>query len=372
MNKLLLIFLLQLPLIIVAQEKFNLKGEFSSVKEDKTVYLIHIADNQEKIDSAKLNNGKFEFDIALSEASIAVLMLDHTGNSLSSRNAKDVLRFYIEPGKAVLKSTDSISKAKITGLDILKQNEEYINVTKIVEQKLKDLNSEFAALPNDKKSSEATLIDFQERYLKLLNERKIAIKEFIKKNANSYISLYALHADLTDEEMDVPEIQSLFSSLSAKLKENTLAKNILAKLDQAKITGLGVLVTDFEEKTPNGVSVKLSSYKGQYVLLDFWASWCGPCRQENPNLVNAYEKYKDKNFTILGVSIDSNPAAWKKAIKDDSLSWVQLLDTTKQIANLYGINAIPKNYLIDPTGKIIAKNLRGPALEAKLHEVLGN
>lgn len=370
MKRLLLAILLQLPLFILAQDKFNLKGELSAFKNNKNVYLVHISDNQEKIDSTTVKDGKFEFDINLSQASIAVLLLDHSGNSLKEQGPKDVYRFFIEPGKAQLKTTDSVSKAKITGLEILKENDELLKTTKGVEEKLKNLNIEFAALPETKKASENTMVEFQQRYLNLIKERQTAIIEFVKNHPTSYISLYSLNADLINDEMDVPQIQSLFDNLSPKLKENSLAATLKAKLEQAKVTGLGVLVTDFEEKTPEGISVKLSSYKGQYVLLDFWASWCGPCRQENPNVVNAYEKFKDKNFTVLGVSIDSNADAWKKAIKDDGLVWIQLLDTTKGIANLYGIDSIPKNYLIDPSGKIIAKNLRGPALEAKLAEVL--
>lgn len=370
MKKLLLALLLQIPLFIYAQEKFNLKGELTTVKNNTSIYLVHIAENQEKLDSAKVKDGKFEFDINLSQQSIAILLLDHSGNSLKEQGAKDIYRFFIEPGKAVLKAKDSISKSTITGLEILKENDELTIATKNLEEKLRNLNVEFAALPDDKRNSEETMIKFQERYLNLLKDRQTAIISFVKDHPKSYISLYSLNADLANDDMDVPLIQSLYDNLSPILKENPLAKNLKTKLDQAKVTGLGVLFTDFEEKTPEGVTVKLSSYKGQYVLLDFWASWCGPCRQENPNVVNAYEKYKSKNFTVLGVSIDNSSDAWKKAIETDGLAWTQLLDTTKKIAQLYGIDVIPKNYLIDPSGKIIAKNLRGAALEAKLSEIL--
>jgi len=372
MKKLLLAFLLQLPLVIFAQDKFTIKGELSPLKNNKLIYLVHVAENQEKLDSTVIKDGKFVFDIPLTQPSIAILLLDHSGSSLKEQGPKDIYRFFIEPGKAVLKTTDSISKAKITGLEILKENEELVKATKLTENKLKDLNVEFAALPEDKRTDEKTTLSFQERYLNLLKERQTAITDFVKNNPKSYISLHSINAELVNDDMDVPQIQSLYDNLAPQLKENSLAAILKAKLEKAKITGLGVLATDFEEKTPEGIAVKLSSYKGQYVLLDFWASWCGPCRQENPNLVSAYEKYKDKNFTVLGVSIDSSPNAWKKAIKDDGLVWIQLLDTTKQIAELYGIDAIPKNYLIDPNGKIIAKNLRGAALDAKLHEVLNN
>src|SRR5690606_23321862 len=124
-----------------------------------------------------------------------------------------------------------------------------------------------------------------------------------------------------------------------------------------------------------GKPVSLSDFRGQYVLLDFWASWCGPCRAENPNIVKAFNKYKDKNFTVLGVSLDAKEqnAAWLAAIKKDNLTWTQVSDLKgweNEVAKQYGIRAIPQNYLIDPSGKIIAKNVRGGALERTLQGIL--
>ncbi|MDX1955951.1 MAG: TlpA disulfide reductase family protein [Chitinophagaceae bacterium] len=123
-------------------------------------------------------------------------------------------------------------------------------------------------------------------------------------------------------------------------------------------------------KDMNGNAVTLSSYKGKYVLVDFWASWCGPCRQENPNVVAAYNKYKAKNFTVLGVSVDENQSAWKKAVEKDKLTWTQLIDEKGVAANTYQVTGIPFNVLVNPEGVVIAENLRGSMLESKLIEVL--
>lgn len=369
MKKIIALLILQIPFLIYAQEKFQLKGEIRNLKEEKSIYLVHIADNTEHIDSTLVKNGEFEFNIKLKQPSIAILLLNHSGNVLKDQGPKDLLRFFIEPGNAVLKTQDSIFSAKITGLNILKDHEAFKAATKTIEDKLIDLNKEFTRLSDEKKAKENVVKDFQERYLGFITDRKIALTEFIKSHPQSYISLYSLNSDLATDDMNVPQIQSLYESLSPVLKENPLAATLRSKIDMAKVTGIGVLATDFEAKTPEGINIKLSSYKGQYVLLDFWASWCGPCRQENPNVVNAYEKFKDKDFTVLGVSIDQNADAWKKAVKADGLVWTQLIDTTNEIAKTYGIDAIPKNFLIDPSGKIIAKNLRGYALEDKLKEV---
>ena len=138
-------------------------------------------------------------------------------------------------------------------------------------------------------------------------------------------------------------------------------------------TDIGAIAPDFTQNNIDGKPVKLSDFRGKYVLLDFWASWCGPCRMENPNVVEAYKKFKNKNFTVLSVSLDKAKDAWVEAVKEDSLIWTQVSDLKfwyNEVAQKYSIQSIPQNFLIDPKGKIIAQTLRGEDLEAKLKEVL--
>lgn len=372
MKKLLFIIALQIPVLVFAQNTFSLKGELQNLKENKAIYLIHIANQKEVLDTAKVIDGKFEFNIDLKYPSIAILLLDHSGNDLQSTDQKkDIFRFFISSGKATLTAKDSIVNSKVLGLSIFKEHESLIAISLPIENKLIAINNEFSALPDHKKSNVDVTKGFQDRYETLLEERKTAITSFVMRNPNSYVSLYALNGELATDDMNVEQVSKAFESLSKDLKSDPLALVLSSKLELEKRTGLGVMAQDFEEKTAEQISIKLSSFRGQYVLLDFWASWCGPCRKENPNVLAAYEAFKDKNFTVLGVSIDDSEEKWTKAVKQDGLVWTQLLDRTQQIAMNYGINAIPKNFLINPDGQIIAKNLRGANLMEKLQEVLG-
>ena len=153
------------------------------------------------------------------------------------------------------------------------------------------------------------------------------------------------------------------------------AKSLKENIEIAKKTGVGKIAMDFTQDDTLGKPVSLSSLRGRYLLVDFWASWCGPCRAENPNLVKVFHKYKDKGFHILGVSLDrpGQKEKWMKAIHDDGLEWTQVSDLqfwNNAVAKQYGIQAIPQNLLLDPEGKIIAKNIRGEELEQKVSEVV--
>jgi peroxiredoxin len=197
---------------------------------------------------------------------------------------------------------------------------------------------------------------------------------FIATHLNSYISLVAFQQLELTYNFNPDTAAAKFSRFPASLRESALGKKLAAVIEKGKQTNIGITAMDFMVNDTTGKAVKLSDFHGHYVLVDFWASWCKPCRAENPNLLKAYNKYKNKNFTILGVSLDEDVTrrAWVNAVKKDSLPWAQVSELKgflSKAAVLYGVTAIPSNFLINPNGKIIARNLRGEELDKKLGEL---
>lgn len=198
---------------------------------------------------------------------------------------------------------------------------------------------------------------------------------FIKANPGSFAALYLLNNMIT--VVPVEKAQLYYDELGQSFKETSYAKTILKVIDAKKITAIGKIAPDFEQPDTSGKIVKLSDFKGQYVLVDFWASWCGPCREENPNVVKAYHNFHDQGFTVLSVSLDQpgKKEAWLNAIHHDGLTWTQVSDLkfwNNAVAKLYGIQAIPQNFLLDKDGKIIAVNIKGEELNKKLVEIFHN
>jgi peroxiredoxin len=219
---------------------------------------------------------------------------------------------------------------------------------------------------------EAAKTAFRKEAQDFSNEVIAVGRKFVQEHPKSIASIWLMLNELRNR-LQPNEFRDMFAGLDKSVQSSRYGEMAAGFLKSAYRNALGVEAEDFAQEDVKGQLVRLSSFKGKYVLVDFWASWCGPCRQENPNVVKAYNKYKDKNFTVLGVSLDENRERWLGAIAQDGLSWTQVSDLKgwgNDVAVQYGVQAIPTNFLVDPSGKIIARNLRGEALEAKLAELL--
>jgi len=357
-----------------AQKGFTISGDVSKVKDlIAKVYLNYYADGKSTMDSAEVKDGKFSFTGTLIDPVMGSLRAKYQevpgAKSMKAISYnRDIKQVFLENSKIKIASVDSFANATIKGS---KSHTAYVSWTDLTKEETAQsaaLNKEYSEFY--KKKDQAGMDKIDAAFDKLTEQKNIKNKQYLKDNASSPIAMFVLK-QYAGYDINADDVEPMFLALPEQLRASPAGKDMTEKLETAKKTGVGKMAMDFTQNDTLGIPVSLSSFRGKYVLIDFWASWCGPCRQENPNVVKAFNAYNSKGFTVLGVSLDQPTAKdkWMKAIHDDKLTWTQVSDLKywkNDVAVQYGIQAIPQNFLIDPQGKIVGKNLRGEALNKKL------
>jgi peroxiredoxin len=367
----LLAALLVSNLTLAQDNNFQIEGKAPKKLDGKKIYLDYVNNGYSVADSAIIKNGKFAFKGQVEEPNYARMILDKEGlGKMKTQYNGDRLYFFIGNEEYKFAVTDSIKTAAITGSPLHQSFQEYLDFIggdfmHIIDQ----ANATFNAVPQDAADKDEQYTAIKAKFDKIFDDRTDKQLEFAKLNTDSFFAAEAL-TEVANKK-GTKAIEPTFLALNRTVRTSIKGKELESRILADKNIVVGSMAPNFSQPDQDGKMIQLADFKGKFVLLDFWASWCAPCRAENPNLKKAYINFKPKGLEVFAVSIDENNGreAWLKAIKDDDLPWVHAADLKgwrNEAAVLYGVRGVPQNYLIDPSGKIVAINLK----EENLHKVL--
>jgi peroxiredoxin len=371
-----------LPAIALAQKpSFSITGHIGKLDKPAKVYLDYMDNGDNSAtheDSCVVVNGTFSFTGTVHGIVTSRISFDHTGegkpHSIYAPNS-DVIYIYFSNENLVFTSADSLINAAVTGSKVYDEFQAYNKqIGGTIMELTKNVNIEFSKATPEQQKDTAFVKAVDARFRRNIAKRNEKQLEFAKNNPNSYFGLVAL-SEAGGAKVDVKKVEPIFKAFKPELRSTDTGKELEQRILAASTTAVGMQAPEFTQNDVNGKPISLASLKGKYVLVEFWASWCAPCRAGNPNLVKQYELYKDKGFEIISVSLDNVKDRWVDAIKKDGLPWLHVSDLkgwNNAVGRLYGVRAVPQSYLLDKDGKVIGNTLRDETLNAKLAELFKN
>ena len=349
------------------KDSYTITGKLTGTNVGEPIMLQKLLMGAKADTSLVAADGSFTFSGTVAEPTAIAIF---TKEAMEEQSIIP-LTLFVEGGKTTISGDKlTMTMAKVTGGKTNNDLQQFQNIMQAYYKKMKPLGDSMKVLYDNKNMVD--IKPLQAKYLQYERQQKTDIMQLAKSNPKSYASAFFAY-QFNSYASDLEAVQKAYNNLDGSIQESFFGKKLKEVADALKLNGIGGKAPEFTLSSQDNIPVSLASFKGKYVLIDFWASWCGPCRQENPNVVKAFNQFKNKNFTILGVSLDEDKAAWQQAIKKDNLTWQHVSDLkgwNSQVAALYGVKAIPANFLLDTNGKIIAKDLRGEDLVNKLSEIL--
>lgn len=370
-----LLGIILLPALSFAQQPFSISGTiYRSNPSPDRILISYTSQGQNYIDSADVQGGRYSFSGTLAGPTRIELLAKYNRNLRPSMQ-RDIVAMFIEPANVQVASRDSFSNAMVTGSVVNQDFKKLQSMAQPYMANMQPLVQQYQQYEQRKDKANAGRIKKQID-VQSAEMNDAIYRSFIQQNPNSGLGLFAINQYMGPilKDNKIAEAQSLFNMLPLQTRQSTEGQRVAQRLSLAKATSVGKQAPAFTQNDSTGNPVALSQYRGNYVLVNFWASWAANSRYNNPGIVSAYNAYHGKGFNVIGVSLDQpgGRSKWLSAINSDKLPWVQVTDLkywNNDVARLYGVTALPQNFLIDPDGKIIAKDVYGDDLMHKLSQV---